>query len=34
MDDFRDTRGLVIDVRDNPGGSRHALRRLLPYLMA
>lgn len=30
---FRDTKGLVIDVRGNGGGSRDALRRLLPYLM-
>ncbi len=30
---FADTRALVIDVRGNGGGSRDALRALLPYLM-
>ena len=30
---FRDTDGLVIDVRGNGGGSRDALRTLLPYLL-
>jgi C-terminal processing protease CtpA/Prc len=30
---FRDTRGLVIDVRGNGGGSRAALVRLFPYFM-
>lgn len=34
MRSFRDTKGLVIDVRGNGGGSRDALRRLLPYFMA
>lgn len=33
MQSFRDTRGLVIDVRGNGGGSRHALRRLAPYFL-
>jgi len=30
---YRDTRGLIIDVRGNGGGSRAALRRLFPYFM-
>jgi len=34
MDRFRDTRGLIIDVRGNGGGSRDALRRLYPYFAA
>lgn len=33
MQSFRDTRGLVIDVRGNGGGTRDALRRLAPYLL-
>lgn len=33
MQEFRDTKGLVIDVRGNSGGSRHALRTLLPYFL-
>ena len=33
MRSFRDTRGLVIDVRGNGGGTRHALRRLAPYFL-
>jgi len=33
MASFRDTKGLVIDVRGNGGGSRDALRRLAPYLL-
>lgn len=33
MQSFRDTRGLIIDVRGNGGGSRAALRRLMPYLL-
>lgn len=33
MAGFRDTRGLVIDVRGNGGGSREALRRLFPYFL-
>ncbi len=33
MRSFRDTSGLVIDVRVNGGGSRNALRRLAPYLL-
>lgn len=30
---FRHTRGLILDLRGNPGGSRHALRTLLPFLV-
>ncbi|HEX5051894.1 MAG TPA: S41 family peptidase [Planctomycetota bacterium] len=30
---FRGTRGLVVDVRGNGGGTRDALRRLAPYLL-
>jgi hypothetical protein len=30
---LRDTRGLVIDVRGNGGGSQDALRRIMPYLL-
>ena len=30
---FRDTKGLIIDVRGNGGGSRAALRTLFPYFM-
>ncbi|MFQ5844717.1 MAG: S41 family peptidase [Planctomycetota bacterium] len=33
MEDFRKTRGLILDVRGNGGGTRHALRALFPYLM-
>lgn len=33
LDDFADTKGLVIDVRGNGGGSRDALRVLLPYFL-
>jgi hypothetical protein len=33
MQRFRDTRGLVIDVRGNGGGRRDALLRLFPYFM-
>lgn len=33
MDRFRKTRGLVIDVRGNRGGSRDPLRRLFPYFL-
>jgi hypothetical protein len=33
MNDFRDTAGLIIDVRGNGGGSRAALRELFPYFM-
>ena len=32
MDRFRDTSGLIVDVRDNGGGSRHALRLVFSYL--
>jgi len=34
MQRFRDTRGLIIDVRGNGGGSRHALLALFPYVMS
>ncbi|HKS06228.1 MAG TPA: S41 family peptidase [Gemmatimonadaceae bacterium] len=34
MPQFRETRGLVIDVRGNGGGNREALRALLPYFSA
>jgi Tol biopolymer transport system component len=34
MPKFRETRGLVVDVRGNGGGSRDALRALFPYVMA
>lgn len=33
MQAFRTTRGLIVDVRGNGGGSRDALRRLFPYLL-
>lgn len=32
MDSFRSTRGLIIDVRGNGGGSRHALLAIAAYL--
>ena len=31
MDQFRGTKGLIIDVRDNSGGTRNILRTLYPY---
>lgn len=34
MREFRTTDGLVIDLRGNGGGSRDALRTLLPYFLA
>ena len=34
MERLRGTKGLVIDVRDNGGGSRESLTTLLPYFMA
>jgi hypothetical protein len=34
MSDLRGTRGLIIDVRENGGGSRMPLRTLFPYFMA
>jgi hypothetical protein len=34
MPRFRETRGLIVDVRGNGGGSREALRALFPYLMS
>jgi len=33
MADFRNTRGLIIDVRENSGGSQDAVRRILPYFL-
>jgi hypothetical protein len=33
MQNFRETEGLVIDVRSNGGGTRDALRRLAPYFL-
>jgi C-terminal processing protease CtpA/Prc len=34
MPKFRDTIGLIVDVRGNTGGSRDALRALFPYVMS
>jgi hypothetical protein len=34
MPRFRDTKGLIVDVRGNGGGTRDALRALFPYLMS
>jgi Tol biopolymer transport system component len=34
MNLFRDTRGLIVDVRGNGGGLRHPLRALYPYLVS
>ncbi len=34
MSDLRDTAGLVIDLRDNSGGSRETIRTLFPYFLA
>lgn len=34
MPKFGETRGLIVDVRGNGGGSRDALRALFPYVMA
>ena len=33
MAELADTDGLIIDVRENGGGSRDALRALLPYFL-
>lgn len=33
MEQFRDTNGLIIDLRGNSGGSKHVLFRLFPYFM-
>lgn len=33
MEKFSGTRGLIIDVRGNPGGTQDALQTLLPWLM-
>ena len=34
MEKYRDTRGLIIDVRGNGGGSRDILAQLLPYFLS
>ena len=34
MQSFRETRGLIIDVRGNGGGTRDALRTLYPYFLS
>ncbi len=34
MQALRDTQGLIIDVRGNGGGTRHALRVLFPFFLA
>lgn len=34
MSRFRNTEGLIVDVRGNRGGSRRALRTLAPYLLS
>lgn len=34
MIEFKDTRGLIVDVRGNGGGSRDALRALASYLLS
>lgn len=33
MSEFKDTEGLIIDIRDNSGGSKQVLFRLFPYFM-
>lgn len=33
MEEFRNTKGLIIDVRGNGGGTRDVLRTLFPYFM-
>ena len=33
MPQFRDTDGLIIDIRHNPGGTRNVLRDLYPYFV-
>ncbi len=33
MDDFRDTKGLIIDLRGNSGGTKNVLFTLLPYFL-
>lgn len=33
MPQFKTTKGLIVDIRDNGGGSRAALRELFPYVM-
>ena len=33
MEGFKDTSGLIIDVRDNSGGSQDTLKTLLPYFL-
>lgn len=34
MREYEDTKGLIIDLRGNGGGSRAALRRLFPYFLS
>jgi hypothetical protein len=33
MADFKDTKGIIIDVRGNPGGSKNILLTLMPYFL-
>ncbi len=33
IEDFRDTKGLIIDVRRNSGGTRDVLRLMMPYFI-
>ena len=33
MKQFKDTRGIIIDVRGNPGGSKNILLTLMPYFL-
>jgi len=33
MEKFKDTEGLIIDVRSNPGGSKNILLTLMPYFL-
>jgi len=33
MPQFQNTEGLIIDIRDNPGGTRNVLRELYPYFV-
>lgn len=34
MEGFQNTKGLIIDVRDNPGGQRDILLELIPYFIS